>query len=171
MHFCLCLSPKSTKGSQIHLALAHWKWHSPRLKNYLKPCCKDQWVDLSSKEPTAQLINIGLGHCRPSHQEYDISHNVISCRLTKTWLPLIIVKSPSVHPVWINRQGKSDSDHETPGKSEVPLRRGVDVIKLRCWSEVTVWETWHDISIKWSIWNPIRTFLFVRVWCGSSAVA
>jgi hypothetical protein len=25
------------KGSQIHLALAHWKWHTPRFKNYLKP--------------------------------------------------------------------------------------------------------------------------------------
>jgi hypothetical protein len=35
---CLCRSPKSMKGSQIHLALAHWKWHTPRLKNYLKPC-------------------------------------------------------------------------------------------------------------------------------------
>jgi hypothetical protein len=25
----------SMKGSQIHLALAHWKWHTPWLKNYL----------------------------------------------------------------------------------------------------------------------------------------
>jgi hypothetical protein len=32
-------SPNSMKGSEIHLALArcHWKWHTPRLKNYLKP--------------------------------------------------------------------------------------------------------------------------------------
>jgi hypothetical protein len=25
-------SPKSMKGSQIHLALAHWKWHTPRVE-------------------------------------------------------------------------------------------------------------------------------------------
>jgi hypothetical protein len=27
---CLHRSPKSMKGSQIHLAPAHWKWHTPR---------------------------------------------------------------------------------------------------------------------------------------------
>jgi hypothetical protein len=29
-------SPKSVKGSQIHLALAHWKWHTPRVEKLCK---------------------------------------------------------------------------------------------------------------------------------------
>jgi hypothetical protein len=27
---------KSMKGSQIHLALAHWKWHAPRVEKFAK---------------------------------------------------------------------------------------------------------------------------------------
>jgi hypothetical protein len=29
-------SPKSMKGNQIHLALAHWKWHTPRVEKLSK---------------------------------------------------------------------------------------------------------------------------------------
>jgi hypothetical protein len=29
-------SPKSMKGSQIHLALAHWKWHTPWVEKLFK---------------------------------------------------------------------------------------------------------------------------------------
>jgi hypothetical protein len=36
-------APKSTKGSRIHLALAHWKWHTPPVEKLSKALHVCDW--------------------------------------------------------------------------------------------------------------------------------
>jgi hypothetical protein len=41
------------KGSQIHLALAHWKWHTPRIEKLSKALLMCSWCNSSSALPLA----------------------------------------------------------------------------------------------------------------------
>jgi hypothetical protein len=61
----LCQSPKSMKGSQIHLALAHWKWNtwveklSKALGIVMKFCCMNKHQRAEGIEGRPK----SLGHC------------------------------------------------------------------------------------------------------------
>jgi hypothetical protein len=64
----------SMKGSRIHLALAHWKWHTPRvekLSKALRPKGERSVVQLAE-----WLFTLGAQD-DPAENQHDQFHNLI----------------------------------------------------------------------------------------------
>jgi hypothetical protein len=105
-------SPKSMKGSQIHLALAHWKWHTPRVEKLSKALQPIQYCNFVAPSCTLYTkIIISPNYCQNvwiysiwsflffSHFMLDISdgvHNLgtvrwqIACCLLLAWSLLFL---------------------------------------------------------------------------------